>query len=177
MTKDWCLTVTVTHHSYLSVHLAICLFKFPSTYPLICLSIYIPICLSICLSIYLFLYPFVSPSINSLIYFSVFLQVYFSCPIFLCGSVSWCLSFLLSLYASLIIMIMTLKGVIPVFFCFTISSLCRCLQHVHSSGQGAIVCKLRATHQALSICNMLFATCYKGTAQLLSMTELKLHLF
>ena len=29
-----------------------------------------------------------------------------------------------------------------------------CCQHVHSSGQGAIVCKSRATHRALFTCNM-----------------------
>ena len=46
-----------------------------------------------------------------------------------------------------------------------------CLQHIHWSGQGTIVCK---SHQALITCNMSFATRYKGTAQLLN---LKSHLF
>ena len=51
-----------------------------------------------------------------------------------------------------------------------------CLQHVRSSGPGAIVCKSRATHRALITCNM-GGTWYEGTAQLLSLTELKSHLF
>ena len=51
-----------------------------------------------------------------------------------------------------------------------------CLQHVHSSGQGVIVCKSRATHRALIMCNMSCATWYEGTAQLLSLTEFKSHL-
>ena len=33
-----------------------------------------------------------------------------------------------------------------------------CLQHVHSSGNGAIVCKSRATHRALITCYMSSAT-------------------
>ena len=37
------------------------------------------------------------------------------------------------------------------------------LQHVHSSGQCAVVCKSRATLQALITCIMLFATWYEGT--------------
>ena len=48
-----------------------------------------------------------------------------------------------------------------------------CLQHIRSSGQGAVVYKSRAT-QALVMCNMC-ATWHKGTAQLLSLTEFKLH--
>ena len=51
-----------------------------------------------------------------------------------------------------------------------------CLQHVRSSSQGAIVCKSRAIHRALFICNMSCATWHEGTAQLLSLTELKSHL-
>ena len=51
-----------------------------------------------------------------------------------------------------------------------------CLQHVRSSGQGTIVCKSPATHQALIIWNVLCATWYVGTAQLLDLTEFKLHL-
>ena len=37
--------------------------------------------------------------------------------------------------------------------------------------------KSRATHWALTTCNMLCATWYQGTAQLLSLTEFKSHLF
>ena len=51
------------------------------------------------------------------------------------------------------------------------------LQHIRSSGPGIIVCKSRATHQALITCYMSCATWYEGTAQLLSLTELKSHLF
>ena len=53
-----------------------------------------------------------------------------------------------------------------------------CLQHVRSSGPGAVVCKSRATVERLSRASvMLRATWYEGTAQLLSLTELKSHLF
>ena len=52
-----------------------------------------------------------------------------------------------------------------------------CLQHVRSSGQDTIVCKSRATRQALITCNMPCVTWYEGTAQPLSLTEFKLHLF
>ena len=53
-----------------------------------------------------------------------------------------------------------------------------CLQHVRSSGPGAIVCKYVQHIQRLSRASvMLRATWYEGTAQLLSLTELKLHLF
>ena len=52
-----------------------------------------------------------------------------------------------------------------------------CLQHACSSGPGAIVCKSHATHWALITYSMLQATWYKGTAQLLSLTELKSHPF
>ena len=41
-----------------------------------------------------------------------------------------------------------------------------CLQHVRSSGLGAIMCKSCTTHWALIKCNILCATWYKGTAQL-----------
>ena len=51
-----------------------------------------------------------------------------------------------------------------------------CLQHVRSSGQGATVFKSRATHLALITCNMSYATWFEGTAQLLGLTEFKLHL-
>ena len=42
-----------------------------------------------------------------------------------------------------------------------------------------IMCKTKshATHQSLITCNMWYATWYKGTAQLLSLTEFKSHLF
>ena len=50
-------------------------------------------------------------------------------------------------------------------------------QHIGSSGQGAIVRKSGATHLALIMFNMLYATWYKGTAQPLSLTEYKSHLF
>ena len=40
-----------------------------------------------------------------------------------------------------------------------------------------IVCKSRTAHRAPFMCNMSRATWYEGTAQLLSLTELKSHLF
>ena len=52
-----------------------------------------------------------------------------------------------------------------------------CLQHVRSRGQGAIVCKSRATNRALIMCNMLSATWYEETAQLLCLTDFKFHIF
>ena len=51
------------------------------------------------------------------------------------------------------------------------------LQYVRSCGQGAVVCKSRATHRARITCNMSGATWHEGTTQPLSLTELKLHLF
>ena len=48
-----------------------------------------------------------------------------------------------------------------------------CLQHVRSNGPGANMCKSRAAHRAFTTCNMPCATWYEGTAQLLSVTELK----
>ena len=51
------------------------------------------------------------------------------------------------------------------------------LQHVRSSGQGVIVCKSRATYRAFITCNLSCATWYDGTAQLISLTEFKSHLF
>ena len=52
------------------------------------------------------------------------------------------------------------------------------LQHVRSSGPGAVVRKSHASHRALITCNM----CYvprstKGQLSYLSLTELKSHLF
>ena len=52
-----------------------------------------------------------------------------------------------------------------------------CLQHVHASGQGAVVCRSRATHRVLITCNMACSTWCKGTTELLSLRELKSHLF
>ena len=49
-----------------------------------------------------------------------------------------------------------------------------CLQHVRSCGPGAIVCKSRATQWTLITCSMSCATWYKGTSQLLSLTDFKL---
>ena len=75
------------------------------------------------------------------------------------------------------IIIITFKGAIRDFF-QSPHSAANCLQHVRSSGPGAIVCKSRATHLALSRASvMLRAFWYEGTAQLLSLTELKSHLF
>ena len=74
----------------------------------------------------------------------------------------------------IMIMIIALKGAIRDFLqsphCAT-----NCLQYVCSSGPGAIVCKSRATHRAFIACNMyvIRVTWYEGTAQLLSLTELK----
>ena len=57
-------------------------------------------------------------------------------------------------------------------------SAANCLQHVRSSGPGAIVCKHVQHIERLSRASvMLRATWYEGTAQLLSLTELKSHLF
>ena len=52
-----------------------------------------------------------------------------------------------------------------------------CLQHAHSSGPCAIMCKSHAAHGALITCNMSCAMLYEGTAQLLSLTEFKSHSF
>ena len=60
---------------------------------------------------------------------------------------------------------------------FTISSLSRELSLTHSGGQGAIVCKSSAAHQALNTCNLSCATWYEGTAELLSLADSKSHLF
>ena len=64
---------------------------------------------------------------------------------------------------------------------FFIQSPCgavNCLQHIRASGQGTMVWKSRAiTHWAPVTCNVLCAFWDKGTAELLSLTELKSHLF
>ena len=73
--------------------------------------------------------------------------------------------------------IIALKGAIPDFLQSPHCATNR-LQHVRSSDPGAIVCKSRATtRRTLITCNMSRATWYEGTAQLLSLTELKSHLF
>ena len=53
-----------------------------------------------------------------------------------------------------IMIIVALKGAIRDFYSLFTAN---CLQHVRSSGQGAIMCKSRATHRALIMCNM---SCY-----------------
>ena len=61
---------------------------------------------------------------------------------------------------------------------FAVSSLCSELSPAHTlTGQGAFVCKLFVTHWALITFNISCATWYGETAQLLSLTELKLHLY
>ena len=52
-----------------------------------------------------------------------------------------------------IITLIAFKGTIRDFL-QSPHSASNCLQHVHSSGSGAIVCKSRATHRALTMCNM-----------------------
>ena len=77
----------------------------------------------------------------------------------------------------IIIIIIAFQGAIRDFL-QSPHSAANCLQHVRSSDPGAIVCKSRATHRCLSRASvMLRATWYEGTAQLLSLTELKSHLF
>ena len=55
-----------------------------------------------------------------------------------------------------VIIIIALKGAIRDFLQFPHST-ANCLQHARSSSPGAIVCKSRATHRALIMCNM---SCY-----------------
>ena len=60
------------------------------------------------------------------------------------------------------------------FFCKqSLHCAANCFQHVRSSAPGAIVCKSRAAHRALIMCNMSCATWCKRTAQLLSFAGLK----
>ena len=59
---------------------------------------------------------------------------------------------------------------------FTISSL-RCELSPTHMLKCAVACKSCVTHQALVTCNMSCAMLCKGTVQLLSLTELKSHLF
>ena len=51
------------------------------------------------------------------------------------------------------------------------------LQHVRSSGPGAVECKSRSAKRARITCNTLCAAWYEGTAQLLSLTEFKSYFF
>ena len=53
----------------------------------------------------------------------------------------------------IIVIIIALKGTIQDFL-QSPHCAANCLQHVRSSGPGAIVCKSRATHGALITCNM-----------------------
>ena len=83
--------------------------------------------------------------------------------------------YILLLIIIIIIIIFAFKGAVQNFLQ---SPRCaaNCLQHVHSRSQGTTACKSRATQQALITCSVSCATWYEGTAQLLSLTELKLHL-
>ena len=76
---------------------------------------------------------------------------------------------------TIMIMMIAFKGAVRDFW-QSPHCAAKCLQYVRSSGQGAIVCKSRATHRALITCNMC-AILYEGTTHLLSLTELKSHLF
>ena len=78
----------------------------------------------------------------------------------------------------LLLLIIAFKGAIQDFL-QSPHSAANCFQHVRSSGPGATVCKSRATHRALITCKhvVLRATWDEGTAQLLSLTEVKSHLF
>ena len=58
----------------------------------------------------------------------------------------------------LLIIIFAFKGAIRDFL-QSPHSAANCLQHVRSSGQGAIVCKSRATHRALITCKC-HVTCH-----------------
>ena len=69
-------------------------------------------------------------------------------------------------------MIITLKGAIREI----LQSLHCAMKCLHSS-QGAIMCKSHVTHRAHIACIKLCATWYEGTARLLSLMELKWHLF
>ena len=77
----------------------------------------------------------------------------------------------------IIIIIITFKGAIRDFL-QSPHSAANCLQHVCSSGPGTIVCNHVKHIERLSRTSvMLHATWYEGTAQLLSLIELKSHLF
>ena len=76
----------------------------------------------------------------------------------------------------IIMIIISLKGAVRHFLqsphCAT-----NCLQHVHSSGRGVIMCKLGATHRARITRDLSCVTWYDGTAQLLRLAETNSHLF
>ena len=60
----------------------------------------------------------------------------------------------------------------------TISSLRREVSNTYTPvARASVECKSRATHRALITCSVSCATWYKGTAQLLSLTEVKSHSF
>ena len=58
--------------------------------------------------------------------------------------------------------VIVFKGAIWDFFLQSPHCAANCLQHVCSSGQGAIVCKSRPTHRALITCNMSCVTWYEA---------------
>ena len=72
------------------------------------------------------------------------------------------------------IIIIAFKGVIPDFL-QSPHSAANCLQHVRSSGPGAILCNTSSAYHVQHV--VLLATWYEGTAEPLSLTELKSHLF
>ena len=125
---------------------------------------------------------FLSFFLSFFFFFSFFLSllVYLSlCCIFLPVCLPVFLSFylfLLSFFDKMIIMIIALKDSIPVSI-FTPHCATTCLQRVCLSGQGAIVCKSRATHRTHLTRNISYATWYEGTAQQISLPECKSHLF
>ena len=73
----------------------------------------------------------------------------------------------------IIIIATTLKGANQDFLKQSPHCVRNCLQHVRSRDQGPVVCKSCAAHTGLITCKMSCTTWYKGTAQLLSLTELK----
>ena len=88
-----------------------------------------------------------------------------------------CSRFLFLLYTTIVILIViTFKGAV---WDFIQSPLCAVnhLQHVHSSGPGMTMCKSCAACWLLFMCTMSCYMWYEGTAQLLSLTEFKSHLF
>ena len=76
----------------------------------------------------------------------------------------------------IMIIVIALKGAIQDFL-QSLHCAANCLQHAHSSGQGVIMCKSHAALQALITCSMSCAAWFGETAQLISLTELKSHLF
>ena len=86
----------------------------------------------------------------------------------------WACGFQWNLYKMMVTM--TMKGVIQDFLQ---SSHCTmdCLQYICSSGHCVIVCKSCSVHWVLFMCSMRHATWYEGAAQLLSLTDMKSHVF